>query len=95
MKPYFLLMSVIYCAESTLSLQAGVKATSKLKSRISMEEAERMMAHTTIMSYSTINKKHQIFARDNVGEWVMLLILVALWIMFLMCLFCRNTLNST
>ena len=45
-------------AQATLSLRAGIEATSTLKASISMEEAERMMAHTTIMSYSTIHKRH-------------------------------------
>ena len=51
-------------AHATLSLNAGIQATSELKATISMEEAERMMAHTTIMSYSTLHKKHQFFALD-------------------------------
>ena len=87
-----------------LSLRADVQAKAGLASQISMKEAERLLADTTMYTVSSLHKEHKyVFGFTDIFEdpgsqephiWVLLGMLAFLWltgcILMCVCLCCNK-----
>ena len=69
-------------AGAYLSLQSGIEASANLKSQISLEQAEKMMANTVMMTKSQAHKDNSyLFGFElEPHDWIYIGIVIGLWV---------------